>query len=393
MPPYLKLGSHPAEAAHRPTRTSLATATRASTTRKSSPRGLRPGVQHRLPPAAADAREARSSRPGTVPVETVEEPALRHHHLKTRRFPPAGDPVTGRVPLFTNTDVTLWRCRPAQPQAELFRNATADEIVFVHQRPRHAAHHVRPAAVQAVRLHRHPALHDLPTSSSTAGAAAGSAGHRIGRQRRIPAALSQPRRPDPARRPVLRTRPARPARARSRSTARQDVSVLIKDGSRLTATRWRTTRSTWSAGTACVYPFTFNADDFEPITGTVHQPPPVHQTFETRGFVVCTFAPRMLDTHPRSDQGALRPLERRDRRGAVLRPRPVRQPPRRRGGVVHAAPARHPARPAPRHHRRQPDDDPHRRTGRDGRHLPPAVRSRSRRWSWMIAKYPLSWLE
>ena len=47
-----------------------------------------------------------------------------------------------------------------------------------------------------------------------------------------------------------------------------------------------------------VYPFTFNAMDFEPITGTVHQPPPVQQTFDAPGFVVCTFAPRMLDTHP-----------------------------------------------------------------------------------------------
>ena len=47
-----------------------------------------------------------------------------------------------------------------------------------------------------------------------------------------------------------------------------------------------------------VYPYTFNADDFEPITGTIHQPPPVQQTFDAPGFVVCTFAPRMLDTHP-----------------------------------------------------------------------------------------------
>ena len=49
-----------------------------------------------------------------------------------------------------------------------------------------------------------------------------------------------------------------------------------------------------------VYPYTFNADDFEPITGTVHQPPPIHQTFQTSGFVICTFAPRMLDTHPQA---------------------------------------------------------------------------------------------
>src|SRR5262249_305212 len=47
-----------------------------------------------------------------------------------------------------------------------------------------------------------------------------------------------------------------------------------------------------------VTPNRSNADDCEPITGTVHQPPPIHQTFEATGFVICTFAPRLLDTHP-----------------------------------------------------------------------------------------------
>ncbi len=47
-----------------------------------------------------------------------------------------------------------------------------------------------------------------------------------------------------------------------------------------------------------LYPYTFNADDFQPLTGRVHLPPPVHQTFDAPGFVVCTFAPRMLDTDP-----------------------------------------------------------------------------------------------
>ncbi|TVQ81862.1 MAG: homogentisate 1,2-dioxygenase [Flavobacteriales bacterium] len=46
------------------------------------------------------------------------------------------------------------------------------------------------------------------------------------------------------------------------------------------------------------YPYAFNAKDFEPITGRVHQPPPVHQTFEGHNFVICTFAPRMYDYHP-----------------------------------------------------------------------------------------------
>ena len=46
------------------------------------------------------------------------------------------------------------------------------------------------------------------------------------------------------------------------------------------------------------YPYAFSIHDFEPITGRVHQPPPVHQTFEAAGFVVCSFCPRLYDYHP-----------------------------------------------------------------------------------------------
>ncbi len=48
------------------------------------------------------------------------------------------------------------------------------------------------------------------------------------------------------------------------------------------------------------YPYAFSIHDFEPITGRVHQPPPVHQTFETSAFVVCSFVPRLYDYHPQS---------------------------------------------------------------------------------------------
>ena len=46
------------------------------------------------------------------------------------------------------------------------------------------------------------------------------------------------------------------------------------------------------------FPYAFSIHDFEPITGRVHQPPPVHQTFETSRFVLCSFCPRMYDYHP-----------------------------------------------------------------------------------------------
>ncbi|MBN9300104.1 MAG: homogentisate 1,2-dioxygenase [Filimonas sp.] len=48
------------------------------------------------------------------------------------------------------------------------------------------------------------------------------------------------------------------------------------------------------------YPYVFSIHDFEPITGRVHQPPPVHQTFEAHNFVVCSFVPRLFDYHPQA---------------------------------------------------------------------------------------------
>ena len=46
------------------------------------------------------------------------------------------------------------------------------------------------------------------------------------------------------------------------------------------------------------YPYAFSIHDFEPITGRIHQPPPVHQTFEGNNFVICSFVPRLYDYHP-----------------------------------------------------------------------------------------------
>ncbi|WP_276134512.1 homogentisate 1,2-dioxygenase [Polluticoccus soli] len=50
----------------------------------------------------------------------------------------------------------------------------------------------------------------------------------------------------------------------------------------------------------CDYPYAISIHDFEPITGRVHQPPPVHQTFDGHNFVICSFVPRLYDYHPES---------------------------------------------------------------------------------------------
>ncbi len=81
-----------------------------------------------------------------------------------------------------------------------------------------------------------------------------------------------------------------------------DVEVLVKHraGGRVVGTRLvHATHPFDVVGwDGCLYPYTFNVDDFMPITGKVHQPPPVHQVFEGHNFVVCNFLPRKVDYHP-----------------------------------------------------------------------------------------------
>ena len=80
-----------------------------------------------------------------------------------------------------------------------------------------------------------------------------------------------------------------------------DVEVLVKHrtsagivGTRLTYATHPFDVVGWDG---CLYPYTFNIEDYMPITGKVHQPPPVHQVFEGWNFVVCNFLPRKVDYH------------------------------------------------------------------------------------------------
>jgi homogentisate 1,2-dioxygenase len=233
---------------------------------------------------------------GTIAVERAEVPVLRHHHLKSRDIPAKGDPITGRVPLLTNADVTLWRCRPTQAQAELYRNALADEVIFVHKG---SGRLLTQFGVLAVKPFDYVVIPRCTTYRLDFDAGAQpdllvveSAGmvnippkylNHDG-QLRLGAPYAERDLCGPTDLFII--------------DEEKDTSVVIKDGSRLSRYVLASHPFDVVGWDGLVYPFTFNADDFEPITGTIHQPPPIHLTFETSGFVLCTFAPRMLDTHP-----------------------------------------------------------------------------------------------
>ncbi len=222
MPPYLRLGSIPRKRHIAHPQRARASRARGSTTKRSSRvAGFSRAysiVYHLRPPTRVRAARAGRDR---CRSELGDEPALRHHHLKTRSIPRAGDPITGRLPLLGNDDV--------DPRPMPARRAAGGAV----PQRRRRRDRLRPLAAAACSTRMFGPLPFraldyvvIPRCTTyrlefDAGSAARPAGHRGDRQRVDPRAVPQPRRPDPARCALQRARPPRPARGRRRSTARR----------------------------------------------------------------------------------------------------------------------------------------------------------------------------
>jgi homogentisate 1,2-dioxygenase len=249
-------------------------------------------LYHLRPPTRVRKVEPAGSRT----LEFVALPVLRHHHFRTGAMERQGDVISGRVPLLANDDVILSRCRPAEPQTELYRNATADEVLFVHQGagvlhsmygplPFRALDYIVIPRTTTYEILFDPAIPpDLLVFESAGGLTIPPRYLNADGQLRLGAPYGERDLHGPYEvLPIDRD---------------HETIVLVRDGDRLT--RYTLAHHPFDVigWDGLIYPYTFNAGDFEPITGTVHQPPPVQQTFDAPGFVICTFAPRLLDTHP-----------------------------------------------------------------------------------------------
>ena len=249
-------------------------------------------VYHLRPPT----RVVRVEPAGSLAIDLVDQPALRHHHLKTKAIPRVGNPISGRVVLLANEDVSLARCRPDRPQDELFRNADADELFFMNSGrgtlhtmfgplPFRELDYIVIPRCTTYRLDFEPAsMPDLLVIEAAGNVTIPSRYLNPDGQLKLGSPYSERDLHGPREISVIDTE--------------QETQVLVRDNRRLTRYTLASHPFDVVGWDGMMYPYTFNADDFEPITGTVHQPPPVQQTFEAARFVVCTFAPRMLDTHP-----------------------------------------------------------------------------------------------
>lgn len=247
-------------------------------------------------------------------VEYVEQEIMRMRHVKSAPQKPAGDSVTGRVVLFGNADCEMATCNPAEQMPYHFKNAQGDEVIFVHYGsgvchtmmgtlrfgPRDYL--VIPKGIiytliwdkRTDESDGGPAVADMPYGKFLLIETANGS-HIAPPPRYISKATSQFLEHSPycerdIRIPEFPLSWDQKGEFEVRIKARDLVHSYLYHYHPLDVVGWD----------GCYYPYIFNADDFSPITGALHMPPPIHQTFEAQNFVICTFAPRMLDYHPQA---------------------------------------------------------------------------------------------
>jgi homogentisate 1,2-dioxygenase len=229
-----------------------------------------------------------------IDEEGEHDQPLLPRHLRTTELPHGRDLVTGRHPLLANDDVRIGFV-VAGGESPLYRNATGDELVFLQsgaasmesvfgRLPVAAGDYV---VVPAGTTHRWVATTGDPVSMLVIEAR----GH-----------VEIPRRYLSDRGQFLEGSPYSERDIRAPHEPLQidghDVPVLVRHHGGLSRHVHRDHPFDvvgWDGG---LYPWAFAIADFEPLVGTLHQPPPIHQTFEGPGIVVCSFVPRLFDLHP-----------------------------------------------------------------------------------------------
>jgi homogentisate 1,2-dioxygenase len=234
----------------------------------------------------------------TVPNHPLKPRHLRLHDLFPHDTAARADVVTGRRLVLGNADVRISYV-VAACDSPLYRNAVGDEIVFVESGRALIETVFGPLPAQPgdyVLIPRATTHRWLPEPGDPLRAYAIEARGHIVPPERYLSRFGQ----FLERAPYCERDLHAPAElCQGEGT---DIEVLVKHrGSRdITGTRYVYAEHPFDVvgWDGCLYPYTFNVSDFEPLTGRVHQPPPTHQAFEGENFVICNFVPRKVDYHP-----------------------------------------------------------------------------------------------
>jgi homogentisate 1,2-dioxygenase len=245
---------------------------------------------HFLPPRVLKTELLGKSLP-----EYVEFGAIRHRAFRTVDMPAGGDAVSARRMLLGNKDVTLGISRPTESMSYFYRNAQAYEVWYVHEGS-------GDLKTQFGTLAFEPGDYIVIPYGTTWQMRMGDGEARFF-VIEAPSQIEPPKRYRNEWGQLLEHAPYSERDIRTpqnlethTETGEFEVRVKVRDAiTRHILDHHPHDVVGWDG---YLYPWIFNIRDFEPITGRIHQPPPVHQTFQGWNFVVCSFVPRLFDYHP-----------------------------------------------------------------------------------------------
>lgn len=232
---------------------------------------------------------------GSAEVEYADFGALRARQFRTKEVKPGGDALESLTFFLGNDDVTMGISRPTKDMEYFYRNGQAYEMWFCHE----GTGHLR---TQFGKLPFGPGDYMVIPYGVTWQMKLDSDEGRFF-VCEAPSQFEPPRRYRNQHGQLLEHSPFcerdihppteletfdESGEFEVRVKARNELNRHIMTHHPLDVVGWD----------GFLYPWTFNINNFEPITGRVHQPPPVHQTFQAHNFVVCSFCPRLFDYHP-----------------------------------------------------------------------------------------------
>lgn len=230
--------------------------------------------------------------------QIAEEKMLRHRSFEGFQIKPFADFLESRIPILVNNDCHIVLAAPQQSMADYFyKNTDADEMIFVHegsgkvitqygQLPFSYGDYIVLPRGTIYQIH-----FDTPTNRLFIVESFSPLRY----PKRYMSRHGQLMEHSP-----FCERDIRPPQDLLTYDEQGDFLIKAKKRGMLYGLHYGTHPFDVIGWDGCCYPYIFSIHNFEPITGRVHMPPPIHQTFETDSFVVCSFVPRLYDYHPQA---------------------------------------------------------------------------------------------
>jgi homogentisate 1,2-dioxygenase len=223
-----------------------------------------------------------------------EDQTLRHRHFRTSRIKSGGSPTLDRIPLLFNQDIAMLYVEPDTDDEHFYKNGQCDEVVYVAKGAGmlESVYGDLPFREGDYLVIHRGILHRFRIDANADKAKLlifESRGH-VKYPKRYRNEFGQLKEGAPYSERDLRI----PLELQTHDEMR-DHTLIVKQHECLTEMVLDHHPFDVIGWDGYFYPWAFNINDFEPIVGRIHQPPPVHQTFEGDGFVICSFCPRPFD--------------------------------------------------------------------------------------------------